>query len=113
MILFGASSRLVNGACCVNIKHITRAGIVTIFTSASFLMIAIACMNEEHQIFFVVAIAASIFQGISQSFGEAVFLGFLKGFPHDLVGDVSTGTGFAGIFATGTLLGAKAIGISN
>jgi len=61
MIVFGASSRLVNGACCVNIKHTTRVGIVTIFTSTSFLMIAISCMNQDKQIFFVVAIFASIF----------------------------------------------------
>ena len=42
-----------------------------------------------------------------------MFLGFLKGYPSELIGDVSTGTGFAGIFATGTLLGSKAIGISS
>lgn len=42
-----------------------------------------------------------------------MFLGFLKGYPSGLVGDVSTGTGFAGIFATGTLLGSKAIGLDD
>ena len=61
MIIFGASSRFVNGACCVNIKHMTRIGIVTIFTSSSFLLIAIACMNKDNRAFFVVAIFASIF----------------------------------------------------
>ena len=61
MIVFGASSRLVNGACCVNIKHTTRVGIVTFFTSSSFLMIAIACMNTDKKIYFLVAIFASIF----------------------------------------------------
>jgi battenin len=50
---------------------------------------------------------------VSQSFGEAVFLGFLKGYPSGLIGDVSTGTGFAGIFATGTLLTSKAIGLDD
>ena len=59
------------------------------------------------------AVFASIFTGISQSFGEAVFLGFLKGFPSYMIGDVSCGTGFAGIFATSTLLSCKALGISN
>jgi hypothetical protein len=113
MILFGAGSRLVNGACCVNIKHTTRIGIVTLFTFCSFIAIAICCMNNDKPIFFYVAIAASVFTGISQSFGEAVFLGFLKSYPSEMVGDVSVGTGFAGIFATGSLLGAKAIGLSN
>jgi len=62
---------------------------------------------------FWVAVASSIFQGISQSFGEAVFLGFLKGFPSSLLGDVSTGTGFAGILATFTLVFARAVNLSN
>lgn len=114
MILFGAGSRLVNGACCVKIDHLTRIGIVTIFTLSSFIMIAISCMNsDKSDAFFWVAVAASIFTGISQSFGEAVFLGFMKGFPGDMVGHISAGTGFAGIFATGTLLGSKAIGMKN
>ena len=113
MILFGASSRLVNGACCVNIKHTTRVGFVTIFTILSFSGIALACFNKDIPWMFGVAIAASIFSGISQSFGEAVFLGFLKGYPGVMVGDVSTGTGFAGIFATTTLLTAKALKVSN
>jgi len=29
-------------------------------------------------------------------------MGFLKGFPKELVGDVSAGTGFAGLVAAGT-----------
>ena len=113
MILFGAGSRLVNGACCVNIRSTTRIGIVTIFTFTSFISIAICCINKDISQFFYLAIAASIFTGISQSFGEAVFLGFLKGYPSDMIGDVSAGTGFAGIFATCSLLGSKAIGLSN
>jgi len=50
---------------------------------------------------------------VSHSFGEAVFLGFLKGYPSGLVGDVSSGTGFAGIFATGTLLLSKYINLDD
>ena len=42
-----------------------------------------------------------------------MFLGFLKGYPSYMIGDVSCGTGFAGIFATTTLLSCKALGISN
>jgi hypothetical protein len=42
-----------------------------------------------------------------------VFLGFLKGYPSYLVGDVSAGTGFAGPFASGTLLVSKYFGVSS
>ena len=42
-----------------------------------------------------------------------MFLGFLKGFPSKTVGYISCGTGFAGIFATATLLICKAIPITN
>lgn len=51
--------------------------------------------------------------GIAQSFGEAVVLGFLKGFPKKLVGDFSSGTGFAGPFATLSLLLLRAAGITD
>jgi hypothetical protein len=72
-------------------------------------------MHEESDsiFYFWVAVFASIFTGIAHSFGEAVFCGFLKGFPSYMIGDVSVGTGFSGIFATGTLLFAKWIGMSN
>jgi hypothetical protein len=45
--------------------------------------------------------------------GESVIIGFLKEFPGDCVGDISVGTGVAGIFATFTNLGFKAIGLEN
>ena len=115
MISFGAASRVVNGNCCVNVAHTTRILIVTIFTIISFLAIAVACMHEESKtsFYFWVAVTASVFTGIAHSFGEAVFCGFLKGFPSDMIGDVSVGTGFSGIFATGTLLLAKWLKMSN
>jgi len=40
-------------------------------------------------------------------------LGFLKGFPHKLVGDFSTGTGFAGPFSTISLLSMRASGLTD
>ena len=63
----------------------------------------------EQPIYFWVGVAASAFNGVAQSFGEAVFLGFLKGFPREMVAYVSVGTGFSGIFSTGTLLASRAI----
>jgi hypothetical protein len=65
MILFGGISRLVNGACCVNLAHTTRIGIVTIFTLCSFLAISVCCFNDDNPAYFKVAVFASIFTGIS------------------------------------------------
>jgi len=45
--------------------------------------------------------------------GEATFLGFIKGYPSHVVGFVSSGTGFAGISSTSTLLILQGIGLSN
>lgn len=50
------------------------------------------------------AVLSSILTGIAQSFGEAVCFGFIKSFPSYSIGYLSAGTGFAGIFATSTLL---------
>ena len=47
---------------------------------------------------------ASCLIGIATGLGEATFLGFLNGYPSHTVGYVSSGTGFAGLFGTGTLL---------
>ena len=113
MILFGCIARYLHGRFFVNMKHTNRILIVTFFTLCSFVMIATASMENTIPQMFWIAIAASLFTGFSQSFGEAVFLGFLKGFPSYMIGYASTGTGVAGIFATGSLLLVRFIGISN
>jgi nitrate/nitrite transporter NarK len=111
MKLFGLISRFVNGSCCVRVAHTTRMWIVSFLTFVSFLAISYACTHNDNPAMFNLAIGASIFTGISQSFGEAVYLGFLKGFPPDLIGDVSTGTGISGLFGTITLAVAGYCGI--
>ena len=73
-------------------------------TLTSFTLVAIACFNDDKPIMFWVAVAASVLVGISQSFGEAVVFGYLKGFPSSMIGDVSTGTGSAGPFASFSVL---------
>ena len=115
MILFGCGSRFVHGAFCVKTKHRTRIIIVTLFTIASFVMIAISCQFNDVPALFWLAVISSMLTGISQSFGEAVCFGFIKSFPSYSVGDLSAGTGFAGIFATSTLLLCKSsfIDLSN
>lgn len=113
MKFFGLISRFVNGSCCVRVAHTKRMALVSIFTFFSFVAISYACSHDTNPKMFNVAIGASIFTGIAQSFGEAVYLGFLKGFPSDLIGDVSTGTGVSGILATFTLFFAKWVNLSN
>jgi len=76
-------------------------------------MIAVACIYDNIPWMFWFAILSSIFTGVSQSFGEAVLYGFLKGFPSYMIGYVSTGTGFSGVFATAILLVFRSLKISN
>jgi len=61
----GITTRLVNGACCVNVAHMTRIGVATFITFLSFALIATACIFENRPIFFWVAVVASVLQGIA------------------------------------------------
>lgn len=113
MITFGAISRFVHGRFFVQVKHTNRIALTAFMCFSSFIMISIACIYDTIHWMFYLAIFGSIFAGISQSFGEAVFLGYLKGFPSYMIGYTAAGTGFAGIFATSTLLFTRAMNISN
>ena len=108
--------RYVNGTCLVNIKHLTRFYAVTCLGVTAFCLVAIACYEGDNggsDSFFFVALFSSVLVGMSSSMGEATFLGYCKEFPHHVVGFVSSGTGFAGISGTGTLLVLKGLGLSN
>ena len=50
--------------------------------------------------------------GSTSSFGESVFLGYLKKFSPDLVAGWSSGTGFAGLLGAGFYLGLDLLGLS-
>ena len=86
---------------------------VCLLQMASFVGIAVASYYSDNEEFFYLALFASVLTGISCGMGEATFLGFLKGFPSHTVGYVSSGTGFAGIFGTLTLLVLQSINLSN
>ena len=90
-----------------------RSYIVSTLGIVGFLFIALASANAEVQSYFFVAIFASVCTGFSVGLGEATFLGFMKGFPSKLVGDVSSGTGAAGVSGTLILLILKGMGLSN
>lgn len=76
-------------------------------------MIVFATIHHENKNYFWVAVGASVFTGFATGLGEATIMGFLKSYPPGHVGDVSSGLGFAGLFATVTLLSLKAFGLSN
>ena len=88
---------------------------VSILGMLSFLLIALASYEgtKGKEGFFYVAVFASMLTGVSQSMGEATFLGCLKGFPSHLVGFVSSGTGFAGITANVINLVLQGVGLTN
>lgn len=65
MILFGATSRYIHGRFFVRVRHTRRILIVTIFTIVSFILIAIACIEDTLPAMFWVAVLASVLTGIS------------------------------------------------
>uniref|UniRef100_A0A7S3CKN5 Battenin n=1 Tax=Strombidium rassoulzadegani TaxID=1082188 RepID=A0A7S3CKN5_9SPIT len=79
-----------------------RVWLVTASQTLGFLLVSVSCFNSRDPQFFFLALLACLFVGLSQSVGEASFLGFLKQYPSHFVGFASSGTGFAGI--AGTLL---------
>lgn len=62
---------------------------------------------------FYLSLVASIIIGVTCSLGESNILGLLKGFPSNMVGFFGSGTGFAGILGTSTLLILNALGFSD
>ena len=111
MTSFSLMTKFANGTCLVNVPHMTRMTVVSILMITSFTLISTASFNTpkpdetDPPIFwFALAICASCLIGIAGGMGEATFLGFLKGYPSHTVGFVSSGTGFAGISGTSTLL---------
>ncbi len=65
-----------------------------------YLLIALACFINNLGGFALSLIAACI-HGMSSCFGEMTVLGYLKGFPPDLLVGWGSGTGFAGVVGAG------------
>jgi len=114
--LVGVASRFLTGVICIKIKHTRRICICAALTIISFLTIFVACYygdKTKNNHFFYLVVGAGTLTGIAESVGEITIVGFLHGFPSSLISEVSSGTGFGGVFATLTLLGASSMGISN
>lgn len=69
-----------------------------------FLIIALACTFNKYKASFFISLLASVILGTVSAFGESTTLGFCKGFPSTVVGYFGSGTGFAGVFGSGTIL---------
>lgn len=106
-------TRLVNAKFLLNIPHIIRMLFNTVLMALGFLTIALACTYNQYQASFYVSLVASVFLGIVSSLGESTTLGFCKGFPSSVVGFFGSGTGFAGIFGSGSVLVLNSIGLSD
>ena len=114
MTVISICTRFANGTILVNVKHLHRVIAVSVLAISAFCLIAFASFMQDHGPgYFWVAVAASCLTGIATGMGEATFLGFLKGFPSHTVGYVSSGTGFAGISGTSTLLILQGLDFSN
>ena len=73
----------------------------------AYILIAVSCIMESDDSDitpFIICIIASIIHGLTASFGASVILGYLKGFPPDLVVGWSSGTGFAGVVGAGMVV---------
>lgn len=79
----------------------------------AYLIISMATTYNYYEAAFYFALLSSVLHGISTSLGGCTILGFCKGFPSELVGYYSSGTGFAGIFGSGILLLLKEFGLTD
>ena len=56
---------------------------------------------------------ATIFTGLSSSWGEALAIAFMKFYPPEFVGSFSSGTGLAGVGGVAFILGLRAAGLAD
>lgn len=113
-------TRFANGTIFVNIRHLVRFWITAMLALAAFALISYASYKGDHALpgedvsgYFAVSVGASVLVGMSCAMGEATFLGYCNGFPNNVVGYVSSGTGCAGLTGTGGLLVLRAAGFSD
>ena len=96
--------RFVNAILLIRVAHATRGLIVAVLILFSFLLLALALREPDNYNSFYYAIFACLFHGFSQAFGEATAMGYLKGFPSDLVMTFGSGTGMSGFTGVFTVI---------
>lgn len=100
LIFFNLFIRVFNMKFFIKLKHTTRIIINTGVLMAAYTIIAVAS-NYHTFTAFVFALIASALMGGGSCFGESTVLGYLKGYPSEVVLGWSSGTGFAGVFGAG------------
>jgi len=103
-----AATRFVNAFFLLNFSHVSRILISTILMLLSFLLLAFSLMESDSLTGFYWCLVSCVLHAISQAFGEATILGYLKALPSDLVQTFGSGTGlsgFAGVISVLVLVG--------
>ena len=109
MIVFGTVTRIINAKFLIRTQHKSRIMFGASIGMTSFIVISICCAYKQIPAMFYISLVSAILMGVQSALGESTTLGFLKSFPGDSVGFYGSGTGFAGIFASGTLILLKSL----
>ena len=111
--MFSILTRFVNAKYLIKTQHLSRITFGTVVGLTSFIIISVCCAFYTIPAMFQVSLVASILVGIQMAIGESTLLGFLKNFPGETVGFFGSGTGFAGISGSGSLILLKCLNLSN
>ena len=105
LIIFNGTFRFIKSRFFIRIPHVKRIIANVCAMTVGYLLISVSCIIPTDYIAaFVVSLGASCIHGLTACFGESTMLGYLKGFPAELVVGWSSGTGFAGVFGAGLVV---------
>lgn len=104
-------SRLVNAKYLIKVSHITRIGIMSLFILGCNITLSISSIFTQSIVAFFVSLIASVIFGIQSAVGEVTNIGFCRGLPSYMVGYFSGGTGFSGVFGSGSILVYQAVNL--
>ena len=112
LVIFSGAIKVINVRYLLIINHLTRVIISTIFMIIGFVLMSIAT-SATSSWGFGVSMVATIFTGLSSSWGEALAIAFMKFYPPEFVGSFSSGTGLAGVGGVAFILGLRAAGLAD
>ncbi len=97
--------RLVNSRYFIKIVHVKRIVVNACAMLGGYILIAVACLlPQDYIVGFFISLVAAVVHGLTACFGESTILGYLKGFPAELIVGWSSGTGFAGVVGAGLVV---------
>ena len=107
-VAFGFLSQSLNAFACPKIPYFIR-----ILITCTLALTALIGMAISVHISFWACLLMILLVGGASSFGESVFLGFLRNYNSGYVGAWSSGTGFAGVFGSVAYLLFAALNLGN